>query len=265
MCKNTMKLLNDYSQSKELVLSPSFECLGLVFNVTNPIFKNKNIRLALALAIDREKLLAKMGKNKAFAAYSFVPLYDKKYNSMPLFKQDIQLARKLLEASGYTSRKKLPPVGILCNTLDLISHTTILEEIQKDWKNFLEIDSFIEDKGIDSFFAHRKKANFDIIKVSFGSFYNPTSIIHLFTSQNPHNYGRWADPTYDAILAQINKTTNKKKLRRLTRDAELYLIDEMPVIPLFFNSHSFLVRKRLRGWFPNPMNMHPLKFVYFAH
>ncbi|MDR2776533.1 MAG: peptide ABC transporter substrate-binding protein [Puniceicoccales bacterium] len=258
--------IGDCLRDKELMLSPAFECLSLVFNATNPVFQNKNIRLAMALAIDREKLLAKIGKNKVLAAYGFIPPYDSKYDSSPLFKQDIQLARKLFEEAGYNSTAKFPPVKILCDTLETGLYAIILEQIREDWKNVLGVDTFVDNKGVDSFFAHRKKATFDMIKVSFGGlYYNPAFIMHIFTSKDPHNYGKWSDPTYDEMFKRIEKTTNKKKLRRLIREAELYLIDKMPAIPLVFNSHSFLVRKRIGGWFPNPMNMHPLKFVYFAY
>ncbi|MDR0693185.1 MAG: peptide ABC transporter substrate-binding protein [Puniceicoccales bacterium] len=258
--------IGDCLQDKELMLSPAFECFGLAFNVTNPVFQNKNIRLAMALAIDREKLLAKMEKNRTLAAYNFIPPYDKKYNNTPLFKQDIQLARKLFEEAGYNSTVKFPLVRILCNTLDAGSYAIVLEQIKEDWKNVLGVHAFVDNRGFDSFFAHRKKVNFDMIKVSLGGLHcNPAFVMHIFMSKDPHNYGKWADPTYDEMLKRIEKTTNKKKLRKLAREMELYLISEMPAIPLFFNSHSFLVKKSLRGWFPNPMNMHPLKFVYFAH
>ncbi|MDR1232939.1 MAG: peptide ABC transporter substrate-binding protein [Puniceicoccales bacterium] len=259
-------MIGDCLRDKELMLSPAFECFGLAFNVTNPVFQNKNIRLALAMAIDREKLLARMGKNRTFAAYNFIPAYDKKYDNAPLFKQDVQLARKLFEEAGYNSTTKFPPVRILCNTLDAGSYAIALEQIKEDWKNVLGVDTSIDNRGFDSFFAHRKKTSFDMIKVSLGGLHcNPAFIMHIFMSQDSYNYGKWADPTYDEMIKRIEKTTSKKKLRRLTKEAELYLVDEMPAIPLFFNSHSFLVRKRMRGWFPNPMNMHPLKFVYFAY
>ncbi|MDR2432708.1 MAG: peptide ABC transporter substrate-binding protein [Puniceicoccales bacterium] len=257
--------IGDCLQDKELMLSPALECFGLAFNVTNSVFKNKNIRFAMAMAIDREKLLAKIGKNRKLAAYSFVPIYDKKYESTPLFKQDIQLARKLFEEAGYNSTVKFPPVKILCNTLDAGLYAIILEQVREDWKNVLGVDTFVDSRGFDSFFAHRKKVDFDVIKVALGGLHcNPAFIMHIFMSKDSHNYGKWADPTYDGMLKRIKKTNSKKKLRRLTKDMELYLANEMPAIPLFFNSHSFLVRKSLRGWFPNPMNMHPLKFVYFA-
>ncbi|MDR1890557.1 MAG: peptide ABC transporter substrate-binding protein [Puniceicoccales bacterium] len=258
--------IGDCSQEKNLVLSPAFECFGFVFNVTNPIFQNKNIRLAMAMAIDREKLLAKMDKNKVFAAYCLLPPHDKKYESIPLFRQDIQLARKLFEEAGYNSVHKFPTIKILCNVLEMETYPDIIEQVKHDWKNVLGIDTIVESKTFDSFFDHRKRADFDVMKVSYGGLYcDPAFIINVFMSQNSHNYGRWADSTYDEIVRRIEKTVNKKKRRRLVKTAESYLIDEMPAIPLFFSSHSFLVNKRVRGWFANPINMHPLKFVYFTH
>ncbi|MDR2778841.1 MAG: peptide ABC transporter substrate-binding protein [Puniceicoccales bacterium] len=257
--------IGDCLQEQKLILSPAFECFGLAFNVTNPAFQNKNVRLAMAMAIDREKLLAKMEKNKLLAAYGLIPPHDRKYENVPLFRQDIQLAHKLFEETGYNSTQKFPPVRILCNTLESEIYMSVIEQIKDDWKNVLGIDSIIENKNFDSFFSHRKKADFDIIKVSYGGLYcDPAFIVNAFMSQNLYNYGKWADPVYDAMLKQIGRTVNKKKRRRLVRAAESYLISEMPAIPLFFNSHSFLIRKQIRGWFANPMNMHPLKFVYFA-
>ncbi|MDR1890811.1 MAG: hypothetical protein LBQ23_01325 [Puniceicoccales bacterium] len=100
---------------------------------------------------------------------------------------------------------------------------------------------------------------------SEGLYCDPVFIINIFMSQNSHNSGRWEDLIYDEIIRRIEKIFNKKKRKRLIKTAESYLIDEMPAILLFFSSHSFLANKRVRGWFANPMNMHPLRFVYFTY
>jgi ABC-type oligopeptide transport system substrate-binding subunit len=46
-------------------------------------------------------------------------------------------------------------------------------------------------------------------------------------------------------------------------DAETLMINEMPIIPLYFESMCHLVSSRIEGWYPNILDWHPLKFIRF--
>jgi ABC-type oligopeptide transport system substrate-binding subunit len=244
----------------ELMVSPSFSCFGLAFNTTTPPFGDKNVRRALSIAIDREKLLDKIDKNRRLAAYGFISKNGRRRHER-LFQRDAELAKQLLLEAGYGNN--FPKIEVLCSTSELELNTAAIEQVIKDWKTILGIDSRVNCRDLGSFFEHRKRLNFDIIKVSFEVKHcDPMSLLNVFASDNPENHGKWHDKQYDEIIDKLGRAVDEDDYEALVEAAELRLADEMPVIPLFFGSKSYLVNKAIKGWFANEMNMHPLKFVY---
>ncbi|MCG8543671.1 MAG: ABC transporter substrate-binding protein, partial [Alphaproteobacteria bacterium] len=75
----------------------------VVFNTKHPSLKDKRLRQALSLAIDRQKLIDALWNGKTFTANghqlpSFGPLYDK---TRVGYRYDPAAAKKLLKESGY--------------------------------------------------------------------------------------------------------------------------------------------------------------------
>jgi len=42
------------------------------------------------------------------------------------------------------------------------------------------------------------------------------------------------------------------------------LLDEMPVLPIYFYTARYLIDPRVREWHPTILNHHPYKHVYLA-
>jgi peptide/nickel transport system substrate-binding protein len=80
---------------------PSYDYVG--YNSENPIFKDKNVRKALAYAINRDEIISKIYFNMANKVQS--PLYykSKEYNqNIPLIEYNVEKAKSLLKSSGWT-------------------------------------------------------------------------------------------------------------------------------------------------------------------
>ena len=64
-----------------------------------------------------------------------------------------------------------------------------------------------------------------------------SDLLGRLTSGNPDNYPHWSNADYDRLVGSANQP-----------DAEKLLLDEMPVIPLYFNAKNFLLRPAVQGW-----------------
>jgi ABC-type oligopeptide transport system substrate-binding subunit len=141
----------------------------------------------------------------------------------------------------------------------------IIEQIVDDWHSVLGVNCTIEPKDLDFFIDWRKRSKFDLVKVTYGGIYcDPAVLVGSFGSWETKNYGRWNDTAYDDMVFAIDKADDILGRAKLIERAELYLAEEMPIIPLFFKSSSYLIKKDVIGWFKNSMNIHPMKFVYFG-
>lgn len=102
------QISKEFKDNYKIIEKASFSYTYLGFNLKNKKFKNKNVRKALSLAINRQELVdilyfghAKVC-NGPFLPDSYV--YDKNTKAI---KQDIKKAKELLKMQGYTKENPL--------------------------------------------------------------------------------------------------------------------------------------------------------------
>jgi oligopeptide transport system substrate-binding protein len=69
------------------------------------------------------------------------------------------------------------------------------------------------------------------------------------------NLPRYANPTYDELLARASNDGDPARRRELLRSAEALMLADQPLIPLFFYVSKHLVDARIHGWQDNAMNI----------
>jgi oligopeptide transport system substrate-binding protein len=87
--------------------------------------------------------------------------------------------------------------------------------------------------------------------------------LNLLVSSNGNNHAQWLNETYDTMLLNIEDPKISFDRKKILSEAEQLIIDEMPIIPLWFESICHLVSERVEGWYPNILDWHLLKFVHF--
>jgi oligopeptide transport system substrate-binding protein len=71
------------------------------------------------------------------------------------------------------------------------------------------------------------------------------------------NYSGYADPRYDAALDAAEATPQSDLRARRMRQAEAILMENAPVLPIYYYVSRALVGPRVGGWRDNPANVHP--------
>ena len=69
-----------------------------------------------------------------------------------------------------------------------------------------------------------------------------------------NNYTGYSNPKYDELVARIQNTIDQKTAIGLMREAEDTLMKDYPMLPLFFRSYSYMMRKTTAGYFRTPLN-----------
>jgi ABC-type transport system substrate-binding protein len=69
----------------------------------------------------------------------------------------------------------------------------------------------------------------------------------LLGSNQPNNYGRWSSPTFDDALARASATTGAAAIRAAYDQAEAVVRDEVPIVPVAYDSSAALARTGLLG------------------
>ncbi len=256
------KQLDKMKLIKTPYLNTEYLGMNLSFGdaTTNPLL-NKKVRQALNYGFDRELMLKILRNNIGKPATSGfaprgLPSFDEKvigYNYNPT------KARQLLSEAGYPDGKGLPTIKLQTNKdyLDLCTFIT------RQWEDLgvkvvvdvLETATLREmmTRGTTGFFRASWIADYP----------DAESYYTMFYSKNPAppNYTRFKNETFDNLYeAALSENTDSLRYD-LYHKLDRMLIDEAPVIFLFYDESSRFASLDVLNMSRNPMNLLPLKKV----
>jgi len=91
---------------------------------------------------------------------------------------------------------------------------------------------------------------------------DPFTFLGIFYTAGGNNGTGWWDPKYAALLDEANRTVDHQKRYALLAQAEGLLLEAQPVIPLTVGSTRWMKKPYVKGMYPNPMTLHPWKWIY---
>jgi oligopeptide transport system substrate-binding protein len=111
----------------------------------------------------------------------------------------------------------------------------------------------------------RRTGDFQLLRSGWVADYDdPISFLALFTKDSAQNFTGWSNAEYDRALYEASRTRDAAKRHALLRDAETRLLEAAPILPLYINTHVYLLHPAVRGWHPTLLDRHPLKAVSLA-
>ncbi|MDB6130325.1 MAG: transporter substrate-binding protein [Verrucomicrobiales bacterium] len=230
-------------------------------NVKKPPMDNLKLRKALAMAIDRELIVEKIRRGGELPAYNLTPPGTAGYTARAQIKKDFAGAKKLLAEAGYPDGKGCPPIEILINTHE--AHKTIAEAIQSMWKENLGLEVTIANQEWKVYLDTQKRIDYQVCRAGWsGDYVDPNSFLDLFLTGGGNNETGWSNKEYDNLIAEAGRTGDQQKRMEVFQKAEAILMDELPIIPIYFYTRPVLRQPSLKGYYPNILDLHPFKWVY---
>ena len=97
-------------------------------------------------------------------------------------------------------------------------------------------------------------------------FNDPVNFLELNrSSTGAQNYGDYNNPRYDALLAQADRERDLVKRGEILKQAEQLVLDDLPVVPLFFGPSSNLVNPDVTGFVDNIQDFHRKRWMCFKN
>ena len=231
-------------------------------NTTRPFLSDVRVRRALSLAVDREQLVSALLKGGQRAAAAFVPPGAGGYEPPSVLRHDPAAAKTLLAEAGYPEGQGLPVFDLLYNTSE--NHRRIAEALQQQWRA-IGIQVRLTNQEFATLLDARRSGDFQLLRSGWVADYDdPISFLALFTKDSAQNFTGWSDPAYDRALYEAARTTGRDARHAILREAETRLLEAAPVLPLYVNTHVYLLHPAVRGWHPTLLDRHPLKAVSLA-
>ena len=242
----------------------------LQLNFKNNTVANKNVREALAYAINRKDLCENVLKDGSMAATGFVPSQlstspagrDFRDDADKYVSYDQKKAQQYLDAA----KKEL---GTDTITIDLLYGTD--ESPMDTMAEYLQ-GSFTKLKGLkvnmvatvkkDRIYNREAHGNFQVVCTRWAPDYaDPTTFLNVLASSNSNNYGKWENAQYNSLLKQAQNETDVNKRWNELLEAEKVMMDDMPNIPVVQTGTAALQAKNVKGLVHNTVST-PYVFKY---
>ena len=244
----------------DFITAPALITYFYRLNVDRKPLDNPLVRRALNMAIDKRELVERVTKAGELPARSLVPPGIAGYESALGEDFDPEKARKLLAEAGYPGGRGIPRMEILYNTND--NHRAIAEVISQQWRRHLGIDVELRNLewGVYLDTTHNKK--YTIARAAWvGDYPDPNTFLDMFVTGGEQNQTNWSNPRYDKLIADAGAESDPERRMQLLHEAEQILVEELPIIPLYFYVSINLVKPYVEGFAPNIQDTHPLHIL----
>jgi oligopeptide transport system substrate-binding protein len=222
------------------------------------------VRRALAMLIEREVIARNIIGFPGVEAYSFVPPGVLNYSAAatPDFakwpeSRRLAEARKLLTAAGYGPGKPLS-LRLAFPSTDL--NRKVAVAIGAMWSR-VGVKVELQSKETKALFADVGVGNFDSARsVWLAAASDPHAYLERLLSAGSAvgvNTSGYANPSFDALLAEASAEVDIERRAAKLREAETLALADMPVAPVYYLVGRRLVSKRVQGFGDNPRGLYP--------
>lgn len=256
-----------YNLKKALVIEPSYNYIA--WNNNHPIFSDKNVRWALAYAIDRKSIIERIvfGMGSLIQSHIF---QKSRYNNtdLPIIPYDPVKSKQMLAEAGW---KDTDGDGILDKVINgkktdfkftFTNNTNpkrkrvilILIEQLKQFGIHAEIQEYEWSVFLDKI----KKHNFDACFAGWQLSATPDDPFQIWHSSQSvgegSNYWSYINPESDKLLEENRLEFDEDKRMEILKKWQKVVYDDQPVTFLWSEPSRYLYNERYRNtrWYPYP-------------
>ncbi|AXY24849.1 ABC transporter substrate-binding protein [Suicoccus acidiformans] len=265
----SLDYIDQFRSNGELNTNPYAAIYWYKVNTTDEVLQNANIRKALALAINRQELIDNVTKGEQTAALGIIPPtmegFEEDRGYMSDF--DVEGAKAALQAGMDELGIKDPSeITVALSINDSEAHSAIAQFIQANWTDNLGINVSIDSTEWQVYLDKLNQLDYQVGRMGWIADYNdPITFLDMYrTAETGNNDTGWENEDYKNLIDQANQETDEATRTQYLLDAEAILMEEMPVIPVYYYTSNFVKNDRVQGMQPDPLGNINLKYVSMA-
>jgi len=228
--------------------------LGIYFNVgenaASPLGKDKRLRQAFSLAIDREAATqivfegTAVAGNQPFNPQS--PWFDKDF---PVPARDIDKAKALVKEAGFD---RVPVEMIVTNNPVVMQMMQIVQSMVAE----AGFDVSLKATEFTTLLDEMTAGNYQVARSDWSGRADPDGDIHQFmTCKAALNDSKYCNPDVDNLLNEARQSPDND-VRKQKYDAAMAIIqDDMPMTWIGHESWIWALNKKITGFVPSPDGM----------
>lgn len=220
----------------------------------------KAIRKAINMGFDRRKLMMYLRNSIGTPAESgFIPAGLPSFDPLKVkgYAYDPQNSKALLRKAGYDKERDKGKIRLL--TIPIYAD---LANFIANQLNEVGIDIKVEVIPKSLLLEQTAKSEAPFFRASWIADYpDAENYLSVFYGKNPAppNYTRYKNANFDALYDRAMKTTEDSIRYSLYQQMDQIIIEDAPIVPLWYDQVIHIIRPEIEGFSPNGLNMLELR------
>ncbi len=260
----TAEFVEQYAGTEDYRTLPEPTLFYLKMNQANEYLANKNIRKAIAMAINKQDMVDVILANGSIVSNAAVPV---DFTTHPESGEDFRDINGDLLTTDKEQAKELWQKGLDELGVDSIE----LRYLGGDTETATEMDAYIKNQleetlegltveissvPFEERIARDEASDYDIQNSGWGPDYlDPSTWLNMWTSDSPYMTMNYNNEEYDSLIKEANNELLTDLPARYDNylEAEKVLMDDAAIAPLYQRSRAYLWRPSVKGVIFNPM------------
>ncbi len=249
------RIQDDPILSPQVLQQPTFSIYYFDYNNTKGPTTNKDFRIALTQAIDKQGLIDATFSGVGAVANSFVmpgiPGYQADLDPYPY---DVAAAKEhmttALAALGVASVADLGKISVGFNSGS--GHETKVAYMAEAWRQAFGLETEQIGSEWSVFLTQRQAGDYTIARDGWGADYPHANnqLNGIFTCGGGNNASQYCNPAFDALIAQAASEPDQDKQVALYNQAQTMLFGDAAVLPLRFGLATYEIAPYVGGVIP---------------
>lgn len=238
----------------------NIEYIGILVDSSKEIVKQsplrlKAIRQAINYGFDRKKMMLYLRNSIGTAAESgFIPMGLPSFDSSIVkgYSYNPAKAEALIKQAGFKNASDLPQITLLTIPIYADLGSYIARQLQD-----IGLNVKVEAMQKSLLLTQTAKSEALFFRGSWIADYpDAENYLSVFYGKNPAppNYTRYNNPVFDVLYEQANREPNDSIRYRLYRQMDQLLMNDAPVVPLWYDMVIHLVQPDIKNFKPNALN-----------
>jgi ABC-type oligopeptide transport system substrate-binding subunit len=231
----------------------------------NPVgpYGDPKIRKAFALLAPWDQVSLTAGE--LFTTNTLVPGSDATPLSEIVPHDPLQrktMAFNLLEEAGYPEGEGLPQLSIAIPRGNRIEEATHL--LAEAWSGEIGVTVVLDVVPLSVYSSRPAENPYELAYITWiADFEDPFAFLHLWETDSSYNLGNFSDPEFDSLMQQALLSPGVSQRMQLMHEAESLLLGQAVVFPVMHGLSTHIIdSEHVTGWHANPLDIHPLKYLY---
>jgi peptide/nickel transport system substrate-binding protein/oligopeptide transport system substrate-binding protein len=245
--------------TSSVVFNPLFATSFYFFRSDSEPWTRPDVRRALALLIPWEAVRTEQIFFPTASLVYKIPGYP---DVQRIEKTDRDEALRLLAAAGFPQGRGLPKLVFRVGAGG--ESERVAKLIGDAWKEAVGLEVEISTIDYEQYFASIKGDGYTIGQMTWiGDFLDPLTFLQMWTSDSNLNDARYSNSEYDRLVSEGSALTGEERYAKFG-EAESIILSTGVILPINHQpSLNLIDLDKIDGWFPNPLDIHPFRYLEF--